>query len=314
MTALVIDRLTRRFGDVVAVDSVSLTVGRGQIYGMLGPNGSGKSTTLACALGLMRPTSGRIELLGEPARQIHRTRGRVAAVFDEPMKVRGLTVRQQLKYARTLRGHAGGRSIDEALELTGCRALAKRGMTQLSLGQCKRVAIAAALGGCPELLVLDEPLSGLDPVGVRDLLETLRSLAQADVTIVLSSHRLHELEALVSHVAILLGGRLACEGALADLLGSRTRHELLVSDVGRARVVLGGLPGVDVLADTAEASAGAHGQLMVDASEHTPGALNQVLVEAGVLVHGLRPVEVSLPALFDDLVAGHTGGRTRGSS
>jgi len=315
MTALLTDQLTRRFGDVIGVDRVSLSVERGQIFGLLGPNGSGKSTTLACALGLMRPTSGRIELLGEPAQSIHRTRGRVAAVFDEPMRVKGLTVRQQLRYAATLRGHAGGRSIDEALELTGCASLARRPVTGLSLGQCKRVAIASALGGRPELLVLDEPLSGLDPVGVRDLLDTLRALAQAEVTIILSSHRLHELERLVSHVAILLGGHLAAQGALKDLLGSRTRHRIRVSDPGRARDVLGRVEGVECLADPHQVGMGeadqradsSIGELTLDAGDHTPGALNQMLVEAGIQVHELQPVAVSLAALFNELVAAAPG-------
>ena len=315
MAALSVEGLTRRFGRVVAVDGISFAVERGQVFGLLGPNGSGKSTTLACALGLLRPTAGAVRILGEPAGRIHRTRGRVAAVFDEPMRVKGLTVKRQLAYAARLRGHSGGRDTARALELVGLASLAGRPVTKLSLGQSKRLAIAGALAGSPELLVLDEPLSGLDPVGVRDLLATVRNLASEGITVLLSSHRLHELEDVVTHLAILLGGRVAANGALDELLGSRSRYRIVVDDAQSARGRLAELAGVEVLAEQAlagpasELAAAASGlatrrtELTVDAGTHAPGELNHALVHAGVTVHGLRPVEVSLPALFDSLLA-----------
>jgi ABC-type multidrug transport system ATPase subunit len=294
MFALEVDSLQKRYGKTVAVESVSFAVEPGSIFGLLGPNGSGKTTTLACMLGLVKPTAGRIAVLGESPRRLHRTLGRVGVVFDAPVLVRGLTVRRQLAYATRLFGHAGGRSIDEALELAGLSGLEGRSVTRLSLGQQKRLAVAGALAGRPELLVLDEPLSGLDPPGARALLRLIGELAAAGVTIVLSSHRLHEVEPVLTHAAILVGGRVARQGSLTELLATAGRHRVAVDDPARAREVLASIAGVVV------------GQESPDGLYFEPGAnelaaLNRALVEAGVGVSELRREGANLPALFDSL-------------
>jgi ABC-2 type transport system ATP-binding protein len=273
MEALTVRALTRRYGDVVAVQGVDLTVTRGAVYGLLGPNGSGKTTTLACALGLLRPTSGEVRVLGVPAERLHRTRGRVGVVFDTPALIKGLSVAANLAYAARLRGHGGGRSAGEALELVGLTDLARRHAGKLSLGQQKRLSIAIALAGTPELLVLDEPLSGLDPLGVRQVLRLVRRLADA---------------------AVLLRGKVAAAGALDELLGGTDRHRIGADDPRRARDVVAGFEGARVVADGPE--------LLVELGGHPVSALNRALVEAGVAVSSIATERSSLPALFESLV------------
>ena len=219
MSSLVIEGLKKRYGDVLAVNDLNLVVEPGQVFGLLGPNGSGKSTSLNCALGLLRPSEGRCEILGVPSTQLHKTRGRVAVVFDRAVVLPTLTVRQNLAWAAKMRGDGGGgRTADEVLELTGIASLAKRRAGKLSLGQTRRLSIAMALAGKPELIVLDEPLSGLDPMGVREVLRLVRVLADAGLTLVLSSHRLFEMERVLTHAAILVRGQRAACGSLDDLL------------------------------------------------------------------------------------------------
>jgi ABC-2 type transport system ATP-binding protein len=296
MTSLVIEGLTKRYGDVLAVDDLNLAVEPGQVFGLLGPNGSGKSTSLGCALGLLRPTNGRCEVLGVPSNKLHKTRGRVAVVFDRAVVLPTLTVMQNLKWAAKMRGDGGGgRSHEEVLELTGILDLAKRRAGKLSLGQTRRLSIAMALSGTPELIVLDEPLSGLDPMGVREVLRMIRDLADSGLTLILSSHRLFEMERILTHAAILVRGKRAACGSLDDLLGARDRVRLEVNDGDRARKIVEALDG-------AALERGRGDVLVVAAGEHGAAGINAVMVEAGLRVRSLAPARSTLPRLFEDLV------------
>lgn len=301
MAALRIHGLQKRYGPTVAVRDLSLTVERGQLYGLLGPNGSGKTTTLSCALGLLAADAGTLEVLGERADRIHRLGGRVAAVFDGTTLVPGLSVRQNLAYARRLLGHRGGRPADEALELVGIADLAGRKAGRLSLGQSRRLSIARALLGKPELLVLDEPLSGLDTVGVRDMLTLFSRLAGEGLTLVLSSHRLHELERIVSHCAVIMAGRVVAEAPLDELLGGvEGELELSTADDGRARQLLAGLGDGTVLLDGPE--------LVVRPGPQGPGAVTRRLVEGGCDVLAAVPRRRSLQTVFESLLDEHLDG------
>jgi len=295
MSVLEVSSLTKRYGSFVAVDDVSFAVERGSVFGLLGQNGSGKTTTISCALGLLRPTRGKARVLGEPARKIHRTQGRVGVVFDAPILVRGLTVRAQLSYSRRLFGHEGGRSLDDALARVGLDGLARRRVHQLSLGQQKRLAVATALAGDPELLVLDEPLSGLDPLGARDLLELFTALSREGLTIVVSSHRLNDIEPVLSHAAVVVRGRLAALGTLPELLGARGTQRVAVDDRAQARAVLRDLPGLGAIRDDGVDA------LLVEAGGQDSAALARALVQAGVGLRQLRPADRSLAALFESL-------------
>ena len=296
MAVLEIDALTKRYGRVLAVDDVSFRVERGQVFGLLGQNGSGKTTTLSCALGLLRPTGGRTAVLGEPWRTVHRTQGRVGVVFDAPILTKGLTIRGQLRYARRLFGHDGGRSLDEALDLVGMGPLAGRRVTRLSLGQQKRLAVAAALMGTPELLILDEPLSGLDPLGARDLLRLFGELAADGVTIVVSSHRLNDIEPVLTHAAVVLNGRLAASGSMEELLGARRGLTLRVGDPESAVRLLG------ERFETATPSKGAGDRIELQGAAASDAPLvARTLVDSGIDVHELAPREQSLASLFEEL-------------
>ncbi|MEX1026059.1 MAG: ABC transporter ATP-binding protein [Planctomycetota bacterium] len=298
MAVLEVRGLVKRYGDVLAVDGVDLDVEAGQVAGLLGPNGSGKTTILSCCLGLQRPTSGEARVLGTPARALHRTRGKVGVVFDRPAILAHLSVAANMTYARRLRGHAGGRSDRQALELAGIERLAKRRAGRLSLGQAKRLSIAMALGGSPEFLVLDEPLSGLDPLGVREVLRLVARLSAEGATILLSSHRLLDVEPVLSHAVILWNGGVVAAGTLEELCGAGEQHAFEVASLERARACLA-RRGVAIVSASAENGAGT---LVVACGAAGPAAVNRALVEAGVDVLTLRPARRSLAEVFEQLV------------
>ena len=305
MVALRLEALCKRFGGLHAVHDLSLTVERGQLFGLLGPNGSGKTTTLRCALGLLRPDAGRVEILGRPARDIHLSRGRVAVVFDRPTLVSNLSVAQNLRYGRCLLGHGGGRPDAEALELTGIAALSRQKAGTLSLGQSRRLSIARALIGSPELLVLDEPLSGLDAVGVRAMLSLFLRLREQGITLVLSSHRLHELQRIVTHVAVILAGHVVRAGPLKQLLGTEGERLAVRSPQrDRALQLLEQLPEARCRADAHESDL-----LFVEGA--AAALVGRTLVQGGCDLTALVPERRSLDALFDDLVADHLAPRGR---
>ncbi len=306
MAVLETRALEKRFGRIRAVRGVSLTVERGQVYGLLGPNGSGKTTTMACALGLLRPDSGEAHVLGLPSSRIHETRGRVGALFDEATLVRGLTARQNLEYAWRLLGHTTGRGVDEALELVGLSELANQRAGGMSLGQSRRLSIARILCGSPELVVLDEPLSGLDTRGVLEVLDLFESLSESGVTVVVSSHRMHDMERVITHVGVILDGELVCESPLEELLGGNGQHiRIAASPIDRALEVLDGRDGVGAV-DVLSRLDGA-GELRVALAVDGVGALNSDLVAAGVEVSGLVPERATLHGVFESLLTEHAG-------
>ena len=298
MVALRIEGLDKRFGRTHAVRGVSLSVDEGQVHGLLGPNGSGKTTTLRCLLGMLRPDHGTIEVLGHPVSRIHRTAGRVAVVFDRPQIMGGLSVAANLAWARQMLGHRGGRPVEEALELVGIRRLAGQKAGSLSLGQGRRLSIARALIGKPEVLILDEPLSGLDAVAVRAMLALFSSLAQQGLTLLVSSHRLHELERIVSHVTIILDGLVVRAGTLAEVLsGPGDRLVVRTPQRAQALTLLGNLPDTTLHADAVQPDL-----LHVEGAPGGAAAVAQALVAGGCPLHELFPERRTLASVFDDLV------------
>jgi len=300
--ALRVRGLVKRYGSFTAVDGVDLTVERGQAYGLLGPNGSGKTTTLSCVLGLLGASAGEMEVLGRPSNRLYELQGGLACVFDTPALLPGHTIRQNLTYQRRLRGAAhresrapGADAIseDRALELVGLAELGNRRASNLSLGQKKRLSLAAALSGEPDLIVLDEPLSGLDPMGVRDVMVLFEELHQRDITLVVSSHRLHEMQALLTHCAIMHRGRVLYEGDTATLLGDDATVHVTVDDDTRARAALAAL---------GEVAAAPEGGLTVRSVPNDGPRVARTLVEAGVGLRSLAPQRRGLQAAFEALV------------
>lgn len=304
MPAISIENLHKRYGAREVVKGLSLRVERGEIYGLLGPNGSGKTTTLSCALGLLEPTSGQATVLGEPAKRLHRLQGRLGVVFDTAIALPGLTALQNLEYVRRLLGHSRGRTAREVLEFVGLSEMAKERVRAMSLGQQKRLAIAGALLGEPELLVLDEPLSGLDTMGVRRMLKLFRRLRDEGVTLVLSSHRLHEMQSVITHAGILYDGKIERGGSLADLLGSaRGQFALGTSSPGKARELLAAHAEVEVGGEQRLDHERALFDLRLDGI--APERLNRELVEAGVEVFRLEELHLTLQDVFESIVDSH---------
>lgn len=304
-TALEVRGLWKRYGSAVAVRDVSLTVERGQMYGLLGPNGSGKTTTLSCALGLLAPSSGKCTVLGEPATKLHRTRGKVGCVFDVPALLRGHTIEQNLHYQGRLRGHKGGRQMDEALERVGLKGFRKRRAGGLSLGQEKRLAIAGAIMGSPELVVLDEPLSGLDPMGVRGMLGMLEELKSDGQTLIISSHRLHEMQEILSHAAVILDGDLVKEAPLEEYLGQPGTWRIEVKNADAAEKALAGIgklmPAPDRAADGSSGKESG-GAWRVEAPGVPGETLSSALAEAGAGLLHFTQERMGLQASFEALV------------
>jgi ABC-2 type transport system ATP-binding protein len=303
VTALAVRGLRKRYDEIDAVDGLDLTVGRGELYGFLGPNGAGKTTTIRMALGLILPTAGEVEVLGErvgpgspPPLE------RVGALVEEPAFWRFLSGRRNLEYLARAAGsgpdtRARLARVDDILARVGLTDAADKRVKAYSQGMRQRLGIALALLGEPELLVLDEPTNGLDPSGMREVRELLRGLADAGTTVFVSSHLLAEVEAVCDRVGVMARGRLVAEGPPSTLLGTAGRYRLEVDDPARALEVVRSIAGV-----TAEAARG--GVLVRLRDEVGAADVNEALVAAGIRVSALVPERDSLEDAFFSLVEG----------
>ncbi|MGA9314573.1 MAG: ATP-binding cassette domain-containing protein, partial [Solirubrobacteraceae bacterium] len=210
--------LVKRYNDVLAVDHIDLNVQAGDVYGFLGPNGAGKTTTLRMALGLITPTAGVVELFGrDPMREGARALQGVAGFVEAPRFYPYMTGRKNLQLLAALDGDGASERVEEVLELVELEPRGKHKVGGYSHGMRQRLGIAAALLRRPRLLILDEPATGLDPAGMRDMRALIRRLAGEGITVLLSSHQLPEVQELCDRVAIVDRGKVVYEGALADL-------------------------------------------------------------------------------------------------
>ncbi|MFC2054188.1 ABC transporter ATP-binding protein [Chloroflexota bacterium] len=236
--------LKKHFAKVCAVDGVSLSVSRGQVYGFLGPNGSGKTTTIGMILGLLHPTSGTVSLFGELITPYNtRSLRRVGALIGAPMLLPYLTARQNLELLTRLSPETQSARIEEILEMVGLERDARRRTGQFSTGMKQRLGIAMSLLHEPELLILDEPTNGMDPAGMYEIRYLLSRLSNQGVTVFISSHLLHEIEQICDRVAVLKQGRMVAEGDVADLLGDNKTVKLRVSSPSLAVQLLRQLSG-----------------------------------------------------------------------
>jgi ABC-2 type transport system ATP-binding protein len=216
MATIELDGLTKRFGELIAVDHVSFSVDQGTVTGFLGPNGAGKTTTLRMLLGLVSPSAGTAIINGYPYRELIEPRHVVGAMLESSGAYPGRTARDHLRI-EALAGGAPRSRVDEVLNLAGLTAAADRRAGQFSLGMRQRLGLATALLCDPEILILDEPANGLDPEGVHWLRRLLRNLAAEGRTVLVSSHILAEVAQTVDSVVILDHGRLVTQAPLAEL-------------------------------------------------------------------------------------------------
>jgi ABC-2 type transport system ATP-binding protein len=302
--------LVKRYKDVLAVDHVDLNVHEGDVYGFLGPNGAGKTTTLRMALGLIVPSEGSVELFGsDPMRAGAAALEGVAGFVEAPRFYPYLSARKNLELLAALDGAGARGRIGEVLEIVELTPRAEHRVGGYSHGMRQRLGIAAALLRSPRLLILDEPATGLDPAGMRDMRLLIRRLAHEGITVLLSSHQLPEVQELCDRVAIVDSGRVVYEGALADLRRQggagyrlRTTDDQLALSVTRAQ------PGI------AHAGAGEHG-LDFQAQEGDVAALSLALARAGIGILALTPELATLEDLFFRLTdADGAGGGESGES
>ena len=241
-----IEGLSKRFSkDVLAVDRLDLTVEEGQIFGLLGPNGAGKTTTLRMLVGLVRPTAGGSRLFGDVVKPGARALRRVGTLVESPGFVPHLSGLKNLE----LFWRAGGQHLDEAdlggaLEVADLGRAISRKVKTYSHGMKQRLGIAQALLGKPDLLILDEPTTGLDPQQMREMRLLVHSIANRGATVLLSSHLLGEVEQVCSHAAVVNRGHVVATGTVAELVGRAATIYIEVDDVERARAVLSKIPGV----------------------------------------------------------------------
>lgn len=201
--------LKKYYGKQLAVNDVSLQVPKGSIYGLLGPNGAGKSTILKMLTGLLRPSGGEIIVFGEPWARKHL--GRIGALIESPALYGNLTAFENLLVHAKLMGLPQER-IYEVLEIVELKDVGNKLASHFSMGMKQRLGIAIALLGHPELLILDEPTNGLDPIGIKDLRELIRSFPEKGITVILSSHILAEVSQIVDHIGIISEGELKFQG------------------------------------------------------------------------------------------------------
>jgi ABC-type multidrug transport system ATPase subunit len=280
---------SRRGRKVVAVEGLDLTVIAGGIHGYLGPNGSGKTTTIRMLLGLIRPDSGTMSLFGQPVpKALPQTMPRIGAVVEQPRLFPGISGRDNLRML-AVAGGIGERRVDLVLDQVGLHDRGSDRVKGYSLGMRQRLALAATLLREPDLLILDEPTNGLDPAGIREIRELMRSLADEGVTILVSSHILSELQQVVDHVTIINRGRLLASGPVEQILGeSRGGIRLTVADPARAEEILHS-QGLVVVRD--------HESMLVTGTGD-PARITRLLADQGMYVSSLRPSVNDLESAF----------------
>ena len=289
--------LTKRFGDNIAVNDVELLVPRGCAFGYLGPNGAGKTTLIRVLLGLTHADAGAMLLLGHAVPR-HRdvALARVGAIVDEPRFHGHLTGRQNLQILAAAREPAAKGRIAPALERVGILHRADDKMSKYSMGMRQRLGVAACLLGDPQLLILDEPMNGLDPAGMLDIRDMIKSLVSEGRTVVLSSHLLDEVERTCDAVAIVDRGKVIRQGAISDLLAG-SAFELQI-DCSRPDLAISLLAGT-VFGGHVEVGPDGLAISLPDTTERDAIAeINRLLVEGGISVYRLQHIQASLEQWF----------------
>ncbi|MDP9307011.1 MAG: ABC transporter ATP-binding protein [Actinomycetota bacterium] len=295
--------LFKRYGELIAVDHVDLTVEKGDVFGYLGPNGAGKTTSLRMLLGLIRPTEGSIKLFGrDPQVDGAKALQGVAGFVEGPTFYPYLTARRNLRLLAAYDEGDSRSRIEAMLDLVELRDRGDDKVGGYSHGMRQRLGIAAALLREPKLLLLDEPTTGLDPAGMRDMRDLVRRLAGEGITVLLSSHLLAEVEELCNRVAIIRKGRIVYEGALNELLATAaTGYSLRSPQLERARALLLNQAGIGEVTSV-------DGSLRFQADEDAVAALSIALGQARIGVTALVPETASLEELFLGMTEGEQPG------
>lgn len=288
MSAVIETRnLTKTYGTVRALDGLSLTIPKGGVYGVLGPNGAGKSTLFRILLGLIGPTEGEASVMGGAIRDPRAMR-RMGSMIETPRYPPYMTARQVLTWLSLAHGLTSDTArTDRWLERVGLADAADRRVRGFSVGMLQRLGVAAALITEPELIILDEPTSGMDPPGIQEMRALIRSLAHDDgLTVVLASHQLLEVQRVCDRVAIMNKGKLVREGTVSELTTTGERLRLSVSPLDKATPLLGDRGTVDGTA------------LLASVPRAEGPALIRALVEQGIDIDEARWVGTDLESVF----------------
>jgi ABC-type multidrug transport system ATPase subunit len=295
--ALEVNGLTRRYKSIVAVDDLNVSVRTGDIYGFLGPNGAGKTTAMRMMLGLIRKDAGEISIFGSS--NLNQARRNVGAIVETPGFHMWTSAHRNLEYASAyanLPRNQWKSEIERVLDLVGLTSRANDKVRNYSLGMKQRLAIARALLGRPKLLFLDEPTNGLDPKGMREVRDMVRSLAlNEQLTVFISSHLLAEVQAICNRVGIIQNGKLRAEGTVDELLKQHTADNTIEVGAENSDALLAALDnieGIDVR------GFGSAGRMLVQLNAMSVAELNRHLMKADVAVSALVPVTTSLEDVF----------------
>ena len=290
--------LTKRYGNgVLAVDSVAMSVHRGEVYGFLGPNGAGKTTTLRMLVGLIRPTSGTAAVAGA-APGDPKGLARIGSLIESPGFYPYLSGRENLKVVAELSGVSHKR-VDEVLDIVELSSRSGRKFGTYSTGMKQRLGVAAALLKDPELLILDEPTNGLDPQGMAEMRKLIKDIGQGDRTVLLSSHLLGEVEQICDRVGVISNGKLVRQSTVQALVGERGVLVKTDSDALALEVL------AHVYGSAATARRDGYVHVATDPTQSVE--INRALFTAGVAVQEIRPFERSLEEVFFQLTGEKQG-------
>lgn len=293
--------ITKKYGNQVAVNNVNMTIRKGEIYGFIGQNGAGKTTLIRLITGLIHKTGGEIELLGATGEaELNKSRTMIGSLIETPSFYTNMTARENLEVSRLVRNIPGKKCIDEVLELVGLKDVEKKKVKNFSLGMRQRLGIANALMGNPKLLILDEPINGLDPMGIVEIRELLKKInKEKDMTILISSHILSELSELATTYGIISNGKLI-EEITAEELAEKCRQyiDLKVDDTSRAVTLLErelGISDYEVLEDK---------KIKVFSNLENVGEVNSILSKSGVIVESISIKGENLEEYFMNKIGG----------
>ena len=293
--------ITKKYGEQLAVDNVNMTIKKGDIYGFIGQNGAGKTTLIRLITGLIHKSGGEIELLGaNEENELNKARTMVGSLIESPSLYTNMTARENLEVSRLVRSIPGKKCIDEVLELVGLKDVEKKKVKNFSLGMRQRLGIANALMGNPKLLILDEPINGLDPMGIVEIRELLKKInKEKDMTILISSHILSELSELATTYGIISNGKLI-EEITAKQLSEKCRQyiDLRVDDTARAVILLErelGISDYEVLEDS---------NIKVFSNLDNVGEVNSLLSRSGIIVESISVKGENLEEYFMNKVGG----------
>jgi ABC-2 type transport system ATP-binding protein len=290
--------LTKQFGRLMAVKNLNLELRRGEVFGFLGPNGAGKSTTVGMILGLIRPTSGKVEIFGQdisvnPWSALRR----IGAVIEEPAFYPYLSGWNNLKTLARSIGDIPDSRIDEVLVRVNLRDRAGDKYSHYSMGMKQRLGIASTLLRDPELIILDEPTNGLDPAGTKEVRDLIPQLAHERRTVLLCSHLLHEVEMVCDRVAIIKQGSMIANATVEELTARGRMLQIKVENPEQAAEVLKRMPWI-------KSARVEDGYLVVDAPPDSGSQVNRVLAENKIFASEIMMRNISLESIFLELTGG----------